>query len=69
MSESVPKSFEAKLDRIDEIVKELETNKVPLDRAIGLFKEGKTLVRECEVLLRGAQEQIDAATSDSAGGG
>ncbi len=56
--------FEAKLDRIDAIVKELESGDTKLDRAITLFKEGKTLARECEALLKNAQLQIDEAMSE-----
>ena len=66
MSNGVPANFEQKLDRIDAIVKELESGKVELDRAIELFKEGKQLARECETLLRGAQEQVERAMNDSA---
>lgn len=65
MNDAVPNSFEAKLERIDAIVKELENNRVDLDRAIELFKEGKVLARECETLLRNAQEQVDKAMSDT----
>lgn len=65
MPERIPKTFEEKLDRIDAIVKELEAG-ADLDRAIALFKEGRGLARECEVLLKSAQEQIDQAMSDSA---
>ncbi len=65
MSNGVPKSFEEKLERIDVIVKELETGRVELDRAIELFKEGKALARDCEVLLRSAQEQVDQAMNDT----
>jgi exodeoxyribonuclease VII small subunit len=57
-------TFEAKLDRIDAIVKELESGDTKLDRAIVLFKEGKTLARECEALLKSAQVQIDEAMSE-----
>ncbi|HZV77225.1 MAG TPA: exodeoxyribonuclease VII small subunit [Candidatus Babeliales bacterium] len=57
-------SFEAKLDRIDAIVKELEKGDTKLDRAIILFKEGKALARECEALLKNAQAQIDEAMSE-----
>lgn len=60
MTDGTP-TFEQKLDRIDAIVKELEGG-VDLDRAIALFKEGKTLTRECEALLKSAQEQIDRAS-------
>ena len=65
MSNGVPKSFEQKLERIDAIVKELEGGKVELDRAIELFKEGKVLARECEMILRGAQETVDKAMNES----
>jgi exodeoxyribonuclease VII small subunit len=64
MSSDAPGSFESKLDRIDAIVKELETGKVELDRAIELFKEGKLLVRDCDGLLRAAREQVDRAMTD-----
>ena len=65
MNERVPSTFEQKLERIDAIVKELETGRVELDRAIELFKEGKALTRECEGLLRNAQEQVDRAMNDA----
>lgn len=58
--------FEAKLDRIDAIVKELESGDTKLDRAIALFKEGKQLARECEELLKSAQLQIEQAMSEPA---
>jgi exodeoxyribonuclease VII small subunit len=56
--------FEAKLDRVDAIVRELENPNTKLDRAIALFKEGKVLARECESLLKSAQTQIDEAMSE-----
>ena len=64
MADALPQTFEAKLARIDAIVKELEGATVELARATELFKEGKMLARECETLLKGAQEQIDRATRD-----
>ncbi|MBV8117262.1 MAG: exodeoxyribonuclease VII small subunit [Candidatus Eremiobacteraeota bacterium] len=67
MNNDASNSFESKLARIDAIVKELETNQVPLDRAIELFKEGKTLARECETMLQRAQEQVDKAMSEPSG--
>jgi len=67
MTDGTPKTFEEKLDRIDAIVKELEGGHTDLDRAIALFKEGKALTRECEALLKSAQEQIDRAGRDEPG--
>ena len=64
MSEREPKTFEEKLDRIDAIVKRLESGNTNLEEAIALFKEGKVLARECETLLKDAQAQIDEATAE-----
>ncbi len=61
MSEQKPAGFEAKLERIEQIVKDLESGKVDLDRSIVLFKEGKSLEAECDAILRGAQQEIDRA--------
>jgi exodeoxyribonuclease VII small subunit len=61
MADALPETFEVKLARIDAIVKQLESGTVELQRATELFKEGKTLSRECETLLKSAQEQIDRA--------
>jgi exodeoxyribonuclease VII small subunit len=65
MNSEEPRSFEEKLERIDAIVRELESGNVKLDRAIELFKEGKALVAQCETLLKSSQEQIDAAMGPS----
>ena len=54
-------TFEAKVARLEAIVKDLEGGNVQLDKAVTLFKEGKTLSRECQELLKAAQEQIDRA--------
>jgi exodeoxyribonuclease VII small subunit len=66
MSDGVAQSFEEKLDRIDAIVRELETGRTGLDRAVQLFKEGKKLARECEQMLKDAQTQIDGAAAEPA---
>ncbi|MBR3347225.1 MAG: exodeoxyribonuclease VII small subunit [Solobacterium sp.] len=39
-----PKTFEASMDRLDEIVTLLEENEQPLDETIGLFEEGLKLI-------------------------
>ncbi len=68
MTSRLPQTFEQKLARINSIVKELEGGTVELQRATELFKEGKILVRDCETLLRAAQEQIDEAAEPKAEG-
>ena len=38
-------SFEQRLKRLDAIVNELESEQIPLDRALALFEEGVTCLR------------------------
>jgi exodeoxyribonuclease VII small subunit len=66
MADQTPGAFEQKITRLEAIVKELENGNVELDRAVQLFKEGKTLSAECETLLKGAQQQIDRVMEQSA---
>ena len=67
MPDSQPGAFEQKIARLEQIVKELESGNIEQDKAVALFKEGKTLSAQCETLLKGAQEQIDKAMEQSGG--
>ena len=53
-------SFEAALQRLDEIVRLLERGEAPLDQSIDLYQEGDRLKRLCEERLKSAQARIDA---------
>jgi exodeoxyribonuclease VII small subunit len=59
MPDQKPGPFEEKVARLEAIAKELESGNVQIERAVALFKEGKTLATECEKLLKDAQQQID----------
>lgn len=63
-TEDSARGFDGKLDRIDAIVKELEGGRIGLERAVELFKEGKTLVRDCEATLKAARETVARATAE-----
>jgi exodeoxyribonuclease VII small subunit len=58
MPEQPLQTFEQKLARVEQIVKDLEGGNVDLARATQLFKEGKTLIRECDALLKNAETTI-----------
>lgn len=65
-------TFEQKLARIEQIVKELEGGTTELALATQLFKEGKMLLTECDALLKTAEVQIkdiDRALDDSVSAG
>ena len=66
MAENKSTSFESSLDRLRAIVDELERESVDLERSVELFKEGRTLVARCEVLLKSAEETLRAADGTAA---
>ncbi len=45
------KTFEQSIQRLNEIVDELEKNEKPLDETIKLFEEGLKLVKTCNTKL------------------
>jgi exodeoxyribonuclease VII small subunit len=51
--------FEARLQRLDEIVRELESGQVSLDRAMTLFEEGLQVGGACRALLDEAQVRVE----------
>jgi len=47
-------TFEENLEKLEEIVKELENGNVPLDEAISKFNEGMILANDCNETLEKA---------------
>ncbi|MBR3203412.1 MAG: exodeoxyribonuclease VII small subunit [Solobacterium sp.] len=54
-----PKTFEASMDRLDEIVTLLEENEQPLDETIGLFEEGLKLIKSCDDRLKVFEQKVE----------
>jgi exodeoxyribonuclease VII small subunit len=52
------RSFEESMKRLDEIVGQLEEDKLPLDRMIALYEEGVTLARTCGETLEAAEQKV-----------
>lgn len=51
-------SFEESMNRLEQIVAELEKNEKPLDETITMFEEGLHLVKDCDTKLKGYEKQI-----------
>ena len=60
-------SFEAALQRLEEIVRTLEKGEAALDKSIELYQEGDRLKRHCEARLREAQARIEQVAFSSDG--
>lgn len=57
-------TFEEKLEKLEIIVKELESGGVPLNDAIAKFNEAMLLANDCNKILESANETINKVVSD-----
>ena len=58
MKEKADKTFESALTRLEEIVRSLEESSPPLDEALILFEEGKSLISLCLKKLDAAEQKL-----------
>ena len=52
-------SFEENLEKLEGIVKNLESGNIPLDDAISAFNEAMNLVKNCDEKLKNAEEKVN----------
>ena len=57
-------TLEARLRRLEEIVGQLETEELELDRALALFEEGVAHVRKAENALAAAELRVEELLGD-----
>lgn len=65
MAEKKVPSFEENLEKLESIVKKLETGEVPLDEAIDNFNEAMKLAKICDEKLKNAEEAITKLVKDN----
>ncbi|HMG34665.1 MAG TPA: exodeoxyribonuclease VII small subunit [Blastocatellia bacterium] len=56
---SSEKSFEASLDELERIVKQLEAGDLPLEASLELFEQGVKLSRDCQKRLDEAERKVE----------
>ena len=56
--------FDKNLERLDEILRQLEEGTLPLDEALSVFERGVALVRESQKFLDEAQQKVTLLTQD-----
>ena len=56
---SRPKDFETALQRLEEIVKKLDSGDLPLASLLEVYEEGVTLSRFCQTKLEEAERKIE----------
>jgi exodeoxyribonuclease VII small subunit len=55
-------SFEAGLDELEKVVKELEAGDLPLERSLELFSRGMSLSETCRKQLEEAETRVEMLT-------
>ena len=58
------KPFEEILDQLEGVVRDLESNELPLDEALKRFEEGVALSRKGSARLEDAERRIEEILSD-----
>jgi len=56
---TTPPSFEASLQELERIVKELEKGDLPLEQSLALFETGMRLSAECKRQLEEAESRVE----------
>ncbi len=57
-------SFEENLEKLEDIVKKLETGDIPLDDAIEKFNDAMNLVKVCDERLKNAEKMVAKIVND-----
>ncbi|MBQ7738224.1 MAG: exodeoxyribonuclease VII small subunit [Desulfovibrionaceae bacterium] len=58
MADTSLKSFEQNIERLQQIVKDLDEGTLPLDEGMKLYKEGVDCAKTCRKLLDDANHQL-----------
>lgn len=57
-------NFEENLEKLEELVKDLENGNVPLDDAINKYQEAMKIAKVCDEKLKSAEEAITKIVKD-----
>ncbi len=60
-------NFEAAMDRLEKIVEQMESGKLPLEDLIVRYEEGMNLVKVCQERLATAEHKIEIIARNNSG--
>jgi exodeoxyribonuclease VII small subunit len=60
-------SFEEAIQSLEQIVKDMESERLPLDQLVRRYEEGSRLLRTCEQRIREAEQRIELIAAGEAG--
>src|ERR1700733_4301023 len=66
-AKSSEENFESAMARLEAIVEQMESDKLPLEDLLTRYEEGVKLVKVCEDKLAAAEKRIEIITRNAAG--
>lgn len=60
-------TFESALERLEQIVEEMEGDRLPLEELLGRYEEGTMLVKVCQQRLSAAEKRIELISRNASG--
>jgi exodeoxyribonuclease VII small subunit len=60
-------TFETAIERLEAVVREMESDKLPLEDLLVRYEEGTKLVKVCEARLQRAEKRIQIIAKNAAG--
>ena len=57
--------FEATLSKLQKMVDNLEQGELPLEKALSQFEQGIGLIRQCQTLLKQAEQKVTYLTEEA----
>jgi exodeoxyribonuclease VII small subunit len=62
-----PKKFEEAMERLEEIVRDLEEGDLPLEESLKVFEEGMNLIKLCSEKLEEVERKVTKLVKESDG--
>jgi exodeoxyribonuclease VII small subunit len=60
-------TFESAIERLEHIVEEMESDRMPLEQLLERYEEGIKLVKTCQEKLEAAEKRIEIITRNASG--
>lgn len=55
---ATPKSFEAAMAELDDLVEKMENGQLPLEDSINAYQRGTALLKYCDAALKDAEQRV-----------
>lgn len=60
-------SFEQSIDKLEDLIEQIESGEIGLEQAIAQYEQGQALIKRCQGILDKAERRIAELTQDNHG--